>query len=160
MKTRPIYETQGRREEAVWRVPIGDLYETNDQGTVRATSAVAQDYHDCLQVCKQFTVMSYAEFRTPAMEQARESDDAQLYRFSTYNMVNKRPILSQQGYVGMGPTAAQPGDVIVIFLGSRIPHVLRPKGGQEFAFLGEAYCDGLMDGELVGQRQQQTFSLV
>ena len=86
-------------------------------------------------------------------------DSSQIYRDGMMRMDKKRPFLSRKGYMGMGPVVAQRGDVIVIFMGSWIPHILRPKQGDKFAFLGEAYCDGVMDGELMGTVPQQTFWL-
>jgi len=63
-------------------------------------------------------------------------------------------------YVGMGPTCMRPGDIIVVFLGARLPYVVRSWGDGRFRFIGECYCDGVMDGEIVSQRPKQIFYLV
>lgn len=66
----------------------------------------------------------------------------------------KAPFLTRRkGYVGMGPLQLQKGDVIVVLFGSRVPYALRPcgePGRKRFKLIGEAYCDGVMDGELLG----------
>lgn len=71
------------------------------------------------------------------------------YRAGAFAMVNKRPFLSHRGYVGMETLTTHPVDVIAIFLGARLPYILRPQGRDRYYFLGEAYCDGVMDGEIV-----------
>ncbi|KAH6842310.1 hypothetical protein B0I37DRAFT_381652 [Chaetomium sp. MPI-CAGE-AT-0009] len=84
-------------------------------------------------------------------------------------MMGKRPFLTAEGYLGMGPEGVQAGDVVVVFCGGRIPFVLRPTKselvvGQRkiklFEFVGEAYCDGVMDGEVVDHRKLSEFYLV
>lgn len=47
------------------------------------------------------------------------------------------------------PSEAEKGDVIVIFPGARVPHLLRPVKGAEgrYTLVGEAYVHGIMRGE-------------
>jgi hypothetical protein len=55
------------------------------------------------------------------------------------------------------------GDVVVVFCGGRIPFVLRPLPCQmehQFALIGEAYCDGSMDGECAEEGASQDLFLV
>lgn len=49
-------------------------------------------------------------------------------------------------YLGLAPPQALPGDVIVIFLGAPVPHVLRKYGGH-YRLVGECYVHGFMGGE-------------
>ena len=61
------------------------------------------------------------------------------------------------GYFGVVPKESVEGDVVVCFLGARVPYILRPlgggewrgleDGGQRYQILGEAYVYGIMDGE-------------
>ena len=82
-------------------------------------------------------------------------------------MKRKSPFLTAEGYLGMGPAETRKGDVVVVFYGGRIPFVLRLEtgvaGGQEwkglFRFVGEAYCDGAMDGKVVAKRRLTEFYL-
>lgn len=56
------------------------------------------------------------------------------------------------GYVGLGPAEMEIGNSLVIFHGGTTPHILKKLDTQcesdEYQYLGEAYCDGLMDGEI------------
>ncbi|KAI1081355.1 heterokaryon incompatibility protein [Whalleya microplaca] len=98
----------------------------------------------------------------------------------------RRLFVTEQGYVGLGPgyVEVEAGDVVVVLLGSSVPHVLRPKvddapaasvavagggGGsgtadadadaEAWTYLGEAYCEGIMDGEILreGGRSHTNF---
>lgn len=74
--------------------------------------------------------------------------------FTTNMLKNMRRRLYQTtaGYVGLGPPDMKAGDRIVIFHGGTTPHVLRKLEGEtqgdKYQYMGEAYCDGLMDGEI------------
>ena len=58
-------------------------------------------------------------------------------------------------------------DGIVIFRGGTTPHILRKlyNGGnqeEKYEYLGEAYCDGFMDGEILQDetKREEMFVLV
>lgn len=98
------------------------------------------------------------------------------YAVSMSFMGNRRPFLTRHGYLGIGPVEpldpvepgkkpdkksdknsesdrtnpheTAPGDQVVLFAGACIPHILRPKTEGCFEYIGEAYCDGVMDGEV------------
>jgi hypothetical protein len=58
-------------------------------------------------------------------------------------------IVTEKGYVGLGPWIARPGDVFCFIPGSKVPFVLRRSHDPEgFRFVGEAYLHGLMRGEI------------
>ncbi|KAJ4179443.1 hypothetical protein NW755_012528 [Fusarium falciforme] len=176
-KDYPIHgeTTRHRKEQARWRVPIGDIYWTVEGGSVRATPDVAIYHDQCLKNLQYFDEMN----RRSAEEDGRQGQQSweerrqsgqigQNYRDSMSVMLGKRPFLTQMGYLGMGPVEAQPGDAVVILCGGRIPFVLHPleppgrfREGEDsmFSFVGEAYCDGVMDGE-VAARAKRTFFLV
>lgn len=53
------------------------------------------------------------------------------------------------------------GDVVVVFKGARIPYLVKPaEVERRFQFIGEAYCDGIMDGEVVEMGTAEEFYLV
>lgn len=58
--------------------------------------------------------------------------------------------LTQKGYVGTGPPSTKPGDSVAVFMGGTIPHILRRKG-VNWIYMGETYCEGIMNGELMQQ---------
>ncbi|RYP44603.1 hypothetical protein DL768_008952 [Monosporascus sp. mg162] len=95
----------------------------------------------------------------------------ELYTSNLYRTVGRRLFLTERGYVGLGPEHMEKGDAAVVLLGSSVPHILRPDVktdavvgslqtdvGHEgkvssveprWSYVGEAYCDGIMDGELL-----------
>lgn len=85
------------------------------------------------------------------------------YIFDAGRMRDKRPLVTREkGYLGMAPEHARLGDLVVVFGGGRVPFVIRPvvasgasreeeQSGDRYIFVGEAYCDGIMDGELEGR---------
>ncbi|KAH7410531.1 heterokaryon incompatibility protein-domain-containing protein [Cadophora sp. MPI-SDFR-AT-0126] len=57
-------------------------------------------------------------------------------------------VITEKGYVGLGPWISKPGDVCCLIPGSRVPFVLREGGDARFRLVGEAYLHGLMRGEV------------
>ena len=54
---------------------------------------------------------------------------------------------TEQGYIGLAPRAANPGDCISVLLGSDLPLVLRSKENNQYQVLGPCYIQGFMTGE-------------
>ncbi|KAJ4251398.1 hypothetical protein NW762_011380 [Fusarium torreyae] len=157
--------SQLRKQEARWRVPIGDIYWTWEGDQQRATSDVAGFRQQFLQELKLFEKMSRLASAGEDISQTFLQLDAETkhnYRENMSKMRNKRPFLTQMGYLGMGPVEGKSGDLVAIFRGGRIPFTLRPAGqtGNSvlYSYIGEAYCDGVMDGE-VTEKEEQTFWL-
>lgn len=75
------------------------------------------------------------------------------------NLQNRRIFITKLGYIGLGPEFARPGDKVVVFLGAAIPFVVRAVH-DKFHLLGEAYCDGIMDGEILDVRAEETIVLI
>lgn len=64
----------------------------------------------------------------------------------------RRPFLTSNGQLAIGPEEACKGDVIAIVLGAEVPFVLRRRGEQKgFIFIGEAYVHDCMDGQMAGE---------
>ncbi|KAJ4313499.1 hypothetical protein N0V84_009376 [Fusarium piperis] len=161
-KNEPIYDSDERRAEAVWRVPVGDLYWTKDTQNARASRPRASDeYLDCLfilELLESWPNMTPEErtARFPELEARRFPSGS--YRGNMATMDGKKPYLTRKGYVGMCPSQATEGDQVVIFTGGRIAFVLRPlEGSEEYTFVGEAYCDGVMDGEILERADERLF---
>jgi hypothetical protein len=79
-------------------------------------------------------------------------------------MVGQRLYLTEKGYVGTGRRVMQPGDVVVVLFGMTCPIVLRkhtnPSGQKGWLYLGEAYCYGVMNGEILQDGHEVTFNLM
>ncbi|KAK2590950.1 hypothetical protein QQS21_011369 [Conoideocrella luteorostrata] len=81
--------------------------------------------------------------------------------------VGRRVYRTAMGYVGMGPPQIKSGDAVVVFHGGTMPHILREtngmemnRGGETWQYVGEAYCDGIMDGESLEGGVVRDFTLV
>lgn len=88
--------------------------------------------------------------------------DTEVNTLNEYMLKNReqRLYVTEHGHIGVGPRGMQPDDVVVVLFGSTTPHVLRLTGNEgcgddeEWAYLGEAYCDGIMDGELLREGEK------
>lgn len=81
------------------------------------------------------------------------SQKAQNYYNGLEALESRRPFLTKRGFVGIGPRRMELGDLIAVFAESKVPFVLRPVSGGDtpelaYNLIGEAYCHGLMDGEV------------
>jgi hypothetical protein len=76
------------------------------------------------------------------------------------DMFKRRPFMSEQGYVGLAPSHAEPGDVIIIIYGAIVPFIVRRLSNGQSQFVGEAYVHGIMDGEYIEKNpSNETFIL-
>ncbi|KAJ0130175.1 Uncharacterized protein HZ326_26723 [Fusarium oxysporum f. sp. albedinis] len=141
LKNEPIYASESRREEAIWRVPIGDLYTWNGR-TMRPRSDVRRAYESLVAECELFEQSKLAGSVSELQGQAETILD------------------TDEVMLAWGRPMMMSGDVVVILMGSRIPFVLRPGEHGNFAFTGAAYCDGVMDGELINQFRPEKFMIL
>jgi Heterokaryon incompatibility protein (HET) len=149
--TQPIYKSPKQREEAVWRIPCGDMHRNSDIGRSRALA-------NSPDVLAGFRLLK-AGFES---DEAKYAADLRLHSYTTSmgDMFKRRPFLSAQGYVGLVPSRAQIGDIIVIIYGAIVPFVIRHSDEGRFKFIGEAYVHGIMDGEYVEMSPStETFTL-
>jgi hypothetical protein len=62
----------------------------------------------------------------------------------------KRLFRTTKGFLGLGPAAAQHGDIVSLLLGVQVLYVLRSASEDDHCeFVGECYVHGLMDGQAV-----------
>jgi hypothetical protein len=168
-RSHPIYRSEQRRLEAIWRIPIADIVRVYTpsigQHNARATLDCEEGFrnvcaYEAMHQDREFLPSSDTLVELPRMIARESSNGAFQYRNAMRNMENKRPFMTRLGYVGLGPLFAKPGDRVVVFKGAAIPFLVRPVEERGNCFLGEAYCDGIMDGEIVGQREEETIVLV
>lgn len=62
----------------------------------------------------------------------------------------RRLIVTEKGYLGLTAEHVRTGDVVVIMMGGQVPLVLR-QVQQHYVLIGEAYIDGIMDGEALAK---------
>ncbi|KAK0108095.1 hypothetical protein ONS95_002916 [Cadophora gregata] len=143
-----IYVNDSDRVLARKRVPVADQEEYGTGFIRRAGLDADTGYDHVTQHCDIVMRGNSAEI-TP--EQAQHFTHP--LRASYSNMMNwqrdRRPYLSEKGYVGLAPLHALAGDVIVLFEKAKFPYVLRDNGNGTYIFVGEAYVHGIMYGEYV-----------
>jgi hypothetical protein len=148
---RPIYRSPTQRAEAIWRIPCEDLDRLDEFVRSRARTT-GPDLEE------GFKLLTAGL----GSEECRSSKDPRLHSYTTCmgDMFKRRPFLSAEGYVGLAPSHAEPGDVIVIIYGAIVPFILRNVGDGQFNLVGEAYVHGIMVGEYMEQNPlTETFVL-
>lgn len=71
-----------------------------------------------------------------------------------YEVCKGRSFFStRKGTFGLGPNRTKKGDLIVVLCGARTPFIMRKsqlpgKRGSVYRLIGEAYIQGIMDGEV------------
>ena len=76
----------------------------------------------------------------------------------------RRFITTKKRRVGLAPADSKEGDVICVFLGSGVPHVLRPNAAgagksSTFSFVGECYLHGIMNSEVLDMLERNDTEL-
>ena len=68
---------------------------------------------------------------------------------------------TREGYIGLAPSRTTAGDLVCVIKGANVPFILRPTG-ENYFLVGECYCHGIMDGEVMLRKdlQFQEISLV
>ncbi|KAI0432748.1 heterokaryon incompatibility protein-domain-containing protein [Xylaria sp. FL1042] len=93
------------------------------------------------------------------------SKEWELYTSNLFKNIGRKLFLTETGYIGLGPYHMEVNDNIIVVPGSTVPHVLRPRGTSDiqdhrtmlsWSYVGEAYCDGIMDGELAARESKVT----
>jgi hypothetical protein len=126
--------------DSMWRVPCCDQIVINSRLVRHCPST--QSLYDAtlsgLQACVRGPGKDLPSQTRPYVE-------------ALLRWVNKRPLITAKGFVGLGPACAQPGDILVVLDGFNTCYVLRSLRTQElgqYQLIGEAYIDGIMDGEM------------
>jgi hypothetical protein len=176
--TRSEHYNQEEKDEAAWRIPIGDKEQGTLGMTQRATSASLQGYGEMNEAIK---------LANPDSELGSQKFLSYLGMMQT--MWGARPFRSCKGYVGLVPDTSEEGDTIFIPVGSPVPFVIRKKkrllslatlGEQTndasiriddstpsasqmehkevHELVGEAYVHGIIDGEF--PKSHPTLSLI
>ncbi|KAI1667264.1 HET-domain-containing protein [Pyrenophora tritici-repentis] len=93
------------------------------------------------------------------------SADSLQFEGDAYSTCQQRRMFwTRKKSYGLGPHCMRSGDVVVVLYGGNTPYVLRPRGN-EYIFMGQAYVDEIMNGELfhdsaIRAPQEQIFCLI
>ncbi|KAL8720064.1 MAG: hypothetical protein Q9181_007970 [Wetmoreana brouardii] len=66
---------------------------------------------------------------------------------------------SPKGYYGLVRSRVQPTDSLCVLIGSDVPFVLRPRDEKSYELVGEAYIQGLMQGEAMEMLEARDLEL-
>ncbi|KAI0467729.1 hypothetical protein F4859DRAFT_231753 [Xylaria cf. heliscus] len=145
-RIRPIEQGgRGKRRpfsgDEIWRVPCCDQIAINGQ-LVRGDASAKSRYEAMikhLDACRQ----------EPKNELSVESRP---YLTSLLRWADKRPFVTDQGFVGLGSADMASEDTIAVLDGFNACYLVRLQSlaGLDYRLIGEAYVDGIMDGEMIG----------
>ena len=93
----------------------------------------------------------------------KERTDSNVFN-TMMNMKDRRFAITDTGYMCLIPECSEIGDVVAIFLGSRVPYTIRPQSGfttgnegmeqVSAQLVGDTYMRGMMDGEAVEEAER------
>ncbi|TGJ78948.1 hypothetical protein E0Z10_g9808 [Xylaria hypoxylon] len=124
--------------DAKWRVPCCDQI-VIDGRLVRGDLSTRARYDATLRGVE-------ACIKNP---QAKLPVAARAYAEALLRWVDKRPFLTMNGFVGLGPAHAEVGDTVAVLDGFTACYLLR-RLINGHRLIGEAYVSGYMDGETIG----------
>jgi hypothetical protein len=138
--------TEEEKMEGMWRIPVGDtsvINATRQLERAGKTSGMKTGYE---------VMRLYTEDKAEAKDLLKNGDAYSSYICQMGRMHDSSPFLSRSGYVGLCPMEARPSDSIVIFLGARVPYVVRKVADSDtWSLVGEIHVHGIMDGEFMTQ---------
>ena len=160
--------TIAQLQEASWRIPITEheFCEGTDQ-IRRATTLSEQSYKQCLPLFESLESQIHVEHSDPEASVntwrtviQRAAVEVRVYLTTMASGPSAKPFISKKGYIGLGPGFIEPSDIICIFFGSRVPHILRKRQGRPgYVLIGQAYVYGLMDGKAMTDACHQGFEI-
>lgn len=111
---------------------------------------ILQDKHPRLAMASHVLSPSVVDM----IKELSKGGDLQAYATLAANYCFSRTlIMTLSGRIGIGPIDSRSGDWVTILYGGQIPYIIR-KQDRGWAFTGESYIQGLMDGEAVRARDR------
>ena len=74
----------------------------------------------------------------------------------SFRAPDRKPFVTIKGNLGLGPNHIRRGDKVAVFGGADVPFILREAAPGKYQLLGEAYVDGIMDGEASDTTERPT----
>lgn len=152
------YGNGGYQQEAILRTSTGDMSRTAE-GRVRMTSerkfaatVVLLSSMDPANVEATGLGAVLRGMGLGSEINQQVLDHLRVYQYQgdvSYRCKERMPFITTKGHLGLGPKDIKQGDAIAILAGADVPFVLRPVSTEQFEVVGEAYVDGIMDGEAV-----------
>lgn len=140
------------KEEALWKIPIGDKEYNQLFQETRASDSSRDAYE-----LKKNTLDPNKSRHSFVKYLPRQGVVS--YMHMAHSMHHSRLFISALGHVGLCPSETRKGDNIFVPCGGHVPYIIRPKRGkgqtrqavsekQQWTLVGEAYVHGIMHGEL------------
>lgn len=138
--------------DPVWRVPIADSQCGFNGGKDRLQIRAGMWNYNSYRTVRHLQKNLLSE-EDPMFLPVKEGAVYYSYRALLVTVKgNRRFFTSSEGFLGLGPDCIQPSDIICICKGAAVPFVLRKvSNSPRFQFIGEAYIEGVMNGELFRQ---------
>lgn len=140
------FESPQDARESAWRVPIGDVELTVQETYQRASEDFKGGYslvHD------RYNKQSDTTDQPPSIPTAEEvSLTSRYWEIMDTQSRGRRYFLTNKGHLGIGPAAMAPGDAAVVLLALNTPLILRAAEEGHYRIVGEAYVNGMMDGQV------------
>ncbi|KAL3417252.1 Heterokaryon incompatibility protein 6, OR allele 5 [Phlyctema vagabunda] len=74
--------------------------------------------------------------------------------------LGRLPFITWKGHLVLGPEYAEAGDFVALIKGTQVPFILRRQSDGQYRLIGEAYVDGIMDGEAMENSKWRDVNLV
>ncbi|KAM0431860.1 hypothetical protein ACHAPT_005112 [Fusarium lateritium] len=120
--------------EAIWRTPIADIEPIDGVGWTRATGAFQAIFETL-----------FDEENTSPLDQRLWMKYLSILRVASHG---RKYFLTHGLRLGLGPPHMEEGDSVALIFGLNVPFVLREVGDSKYRIIGEAYVDGMMDGQM------------
>jgi hypothetical protein len=130
-------EVFGRYDRAEHWYPTGESMEAAWRATLTAGRLVN------MRTAKRGLVESQPPRRCCSLSVARRS------------CYGRRQFFTENGYMGIGPSAMRKGDLVCVLFGGCVPYILRPTDTDNmYKLVGESYVHGIMKGEVINLWRQ------
>jgi hypothetical protein len=137
--------------EAFWQVLRGRELPIGHQNTEASARKQFEDVDRLLtrQAGRAATVKSIASITLAGV-----GEPSYIELFSQIGITKQRRFLiTEKGYMGLGPRETKVGDRIVILQGHRAPIVARHATSKHWRVVGDSYIHGIMEGEVFGEEK-------
>lgn len=74
--------------------------------------------------------------------------------------LGRLPFVTRKGHLVLGSEYVKQGDLVALIKGAQVPFVLRRHCGEAYQLIGEAFVDGIMDGEAAEDSEFREIVLV
>lgn len=156
-----VYGSVEGRHNAIWRTAVADLLQDTeaDEFKVDRAGADVEMGFNLVRAGYRSSNRNVAGGERNDIEHEAMIAHAYTRTLGAVTM-DRKYFVSKEGYLGLGPGATTPEDLIVILFGLDMPFILRPAGDGRYRIIGESYLHGIMDGEFMNRRPvAETFTI-